>query len=113
MLTRLYFEEASTRGWPLLLGVRPDLPLQKFPIFVPQAERIRTTLKARNIHLHDGWTGCVICPASADAEAVGYRDGDDPKADMAGKQILSLPTHPDTTPAQARRLITLLDPLLP
>lgn len=113
MLTQLYFEEGTRRGWPLLLGVRPGLPLQKFPLFTPGAEKIRNTLKQKNIHLHDGWTGCVICPGNADCAAVGYADGDDPRADMAGKQILSLPTHPDTTASQARRLIDLLDPLLP
>lgn len=113
MLTALYFEEGTKRGWPLLLGVRPELPLQKFPLFTKNAEGIRKKLKAQNIHLHDGWTGCVICPANAMCQAVGYNDGDDPKADMVGKQILTLPTHPDTTKAQAMRLIELLDPLLP
>jgi perosamine synthetase len=113
MLTQLYFDEATVRGWPMLLGVKPGLPLQKFPLFTRNAEGIRKKLKARNIHLHDGWTGCVICPAAASCEAVGYKDGDDPKADMAGQQILTLPTHPDTTVAQAKKLIELLDPLLP
>lgn len=123
MLTRLYFDEVHRRGWftrrsfseggLILLGVTPDLPLQKFPLFVKNAEGIRQKLKTHNICLHDGWTGCVICPANAEAESVGYHDGDDPKADMVGTQILTLPTHPDTSLAQAKRLIELLDPLLP
>ncbi len=122
MLTRYYFEEATKRGWParrslgeggpLLLGVTPDLPLQKFPLFTEHAERIRQTLKKHNIHLHDGWTGCVICPPDSDEAACGYKDGDDPDAEMAGRQILSLPTNPDTSMKQAQRLIALLDPLL-
>jgi dTDP-4-amino-4,6-dideoxygalactose transaminase len=96
----------------MLLGITPDLPLQKFPLFVEHAERIRRQLKMYNIHLHDGWTGCVICPAAADCEAVGYKDGDDPDAEMAGEQILSLPTHSTMTLDQAKKLVTLLDPLL-
>lgn len=112
MLTRLYFEELSAAGVPLLLGVTPDLPLQKFPLFTAHAERIRQTLKQQNIHLHDGWTGCVICPPNADQEAVGYNDGDDPSADMAGQQILSLPTHPGTSVADANILLKKLIPLL-
>lgn len=112
-LTRLYFDEGTKRGWPLLLGVTPDLPLQKFPFFVPGAEKIRRALKRHNIHLHDGWTGCVICPMHADQNATGYRDGQDPDAEMAGKQIISLPTHPTMSLKQARKLIELLDPLLP
>jgi perosamine synthetase len=111
-LTRYYFDESTRRRWPLLLGVTPDLPLQKFPLFTPGAERIRQVLKRKNIHLHDGWTGCVICPADANDEACGYKDGDDPDAEMAGEQILSLPTHPDTSMDQAKRLVELLDPLL-
>ncbi len=113
MLTKLYFDEGTARGWPLLLGVTPDLPLQKFPLFTRGAEKIRRRLKQQNILLHDGWTGCVICPSWADCEAVGYHDGDDPKADLAGQQILTLPTHPDTSLAQAKKLIDVLDPLLP
>lgn len=112
MLTDYYFNEAVRRNWPLLLGVTPDLPLQKFPLFTEHAERIRQALKKQNIHLHDGWTGCVICPADSDEAACGYKDGDDPDAEMAGRQILCLPTNPDTSMEQARKLIELLDPLL-
>lgn len=112
MLTSFYFEESVKRSWPMLLGVLPDYPLQKFPLFTQGAERIRQTLKKENIYLHDGWTGCVICPESADAGACGYKDGDDPDAEMAGRQILSLPTHPDTSITQAKRLVEILDPLL-
>jgi len=111
-LTRLYFEELTARRIPLLLGVTPDMTLQKFPLFTEKAEAIRQKLRKKNIHLHDGWTGCVICPAAADSEAVGYNDGDDPQADMAGVQILSLPTHPGTSKKDAHRLVRELSPLL-
>ncbi len=111
-LTAYYFDQSVKRSWPMLLGVLPDYPLQKFPLFTQGAERIRQALKQHNIYLHDGWTGCVICPESADAQACGYKDGDDPDAEMAGRQILALPTHPDTTMEQAKRLVELLDPLL-
>lgn len=112
MLTAFYFEESAKRSWPMLLGVLPDYPLQKFPLFTQGAEHIRQVLKKEHVYLHDGWTGCVICPESANAEACGYKDGDDPDAEMAGKQILTLPTNPDTSMAQAKRLVMLLDPLL-
>lgn len=111
-LTAYYFAEATKRKWPILLGITPDLPLQKYPMFTEHAERIRQTLKKQNIHLHDGWTGCVICPEQADYEACGYKDGDDPDAEMVGQQILSLPTHPDTSMQQAQKLVELLAELL-
>jgi dTDP-4-amino-4,6-dideoxygalactose transaminase len=106
-LTTFYLEACATHGWPVLHGIRADLPLQKFPIFFPNAEAIRRKLKPKNIHLHDGWTGCVICPASVDAAAVGY-DGQDPNAEKCGEQIFSLPTHPTMTLADARRLVAAL-----
>ena len=111
-LTVFYMDQLRAHNIHFLAGVRADVPLQKFPLFVEHAERIRQTLKKRHIYLHDGWTGCVICPANADCEAVGYKDGDDPKADMAGRQILSLPTHPSMTLTQAQHLVDLLIPLL-
>ena len=111
-LTTYYFNEAVRRKWPILLGVLPNFPLQKFPLFTPGAERIRQTLKKHNILLHDGWTGCVICPADSNQAACGYNDGDDPDAEMAGRQILALPTNPDTSMMQAKQLVDLLDSLL-
>lgn len=112
MLARFYFEELSKRNVPLLLGIQPDLPLQKFPIFIEHATAVRERLKKHNIHLYDGWTGCVICPANCDPETVGYKDGDDPKADMVGQQILNLPTHPTMTLKDAERLVHILTSLL-
>ncbi len=124
MLTRLYLEEINRRGWQLASspddamhpylpkGINPDLPLQKFPLFVPHAERIRRELKKQNIHLHDGWTGCVICPPTVDPSVAGYRDGDDPKAELCGTQILSLPTHPNMTMQQAKHLVETIGTFL-
>lgn len=112
MLTRFYFDALSKHHIPLLLGVQPDLPLQKFPVFIEHATAVREQLRKQNIHLYDGWGGCVICPANSNNEAVGYKDGDDPKADMAGQQILNLPTHPTTTLEQAQHLLDILIPML-
>jgi len=108
-LTSLYMEEAATRGWPVLHGLPAGLALQKFPLFVKGAERIRQTLRKTNVHLHDGWTGCVVCPAGVDIDETRYRAGQDPQAERVCEEILSLPTHPGTTEHQARRLAALVD----
>lgn len=97
---------------PLPSGVREGLPLQKLPLFVPDAQGIRRALKARNIHLDDGWTGCVICPDSVQIENTGYQWGQDPEAERRCQQILSLPTHPTMTEAQLDELLSMLAPLL-
>ncbi len=104
-LVRYYLEQSAAHGWPVLHGIHADAPLQKYPLFVEGAERIRRELKKRNVHLYDGWTGCVVCPEAADACAVGYRDGDDPRAEDVCEQILCFPTHPGTTRKDAERLV--------
>ncbi len=107
-LTRFYLEQCAEHGWPVLHGIKSDLPLQKFPMFMACAEKIRQSLKKGNIHLHDGWTGCVICPESVDATSCGYRDGDDPRAEEVCQQILSLPTHHTLSLKDAENLVKQL-----
>jgi len=111
-LTRFYLEEGRKFHWPLLAGVTPDLPLQKFPIFVKNADGIRAALKKRNIHLDDGWTGCVVCPPSIDLDPTHYIPGSDPEAEAACEKILSLPTHPTMTTQQAKELVNILAMLI-
>jgi len=111
-LVQCYLQACAEHGWPVLHGIRSDLPLQKFPMFTKNARKIRTELKRQNIHLDDGWTGCVVCPASVDVDEAGYRKGSDPRAEEACEEILSLPTHPGTAMEDAKRLIVALVPLL-
>jgi len=111
-LTRFYLEEGRKNGWPLLSGVTENLPLQKFPLFVRNADGIRAKLKKKNIHLNDGWTGCVVCPPGINLDALNYTPGSDPEAEAACEQILSLPTHPTMTMRQAKILVQTLDLLL-
>jgi dTDP-4-amino-4,6-dideoxygalactose transaminase len=107
-LTAFYLKYGSEHGWPILKGIRSDLPLQKFPLFVPGAEEIRRKLKKQNIHLHDGWTECVVCPEGTNLGGAGYELGDDPVAERACEQILSLPTHPTMTMEMANVLLRVI-----
>lgn len=111
-VTAFYLLEGKARGWPVLNGVTADLPLQKFPLFVLQAENIRRALKRQNILLEDGWTECVICPDSVDIPDTGYALGEDPTAEAVCQEILSLPTHPTMTMEQAHRVVRALDALM-
>ncbi len=111
-LTAFFLQFGHEHGWPVPGGIRGDLPLQKFPLFVTDAQGKRRTLKCRNIHLDDGWTGCVVCPPSVDLPALGYEWGDDPEAEKACEQILSLPTHPTMTMEQAVFLAQKIDSIL-
>lgn len=108
-LTRYYLRCGKQCDWPMLRAVHGCLPLQKFPLFVRDARRIRKELRKHNIHLDDGWTGCVICPEGVDMSETDYHQGSDPEAEAAREQILSLPTHPTMTMKQARKLAVTLN----
>ena len=115
-LTHLYMNECGKHGWNVLPGIQlvtsnqqpVTYPLQKFPLFFKNADAIRESLKADNIFLDDGWTGCVICPRGTNKEALGYATGSDPHAEALCEEILSLPTHPTMSLKQAQRLTTAI-----
>ena len=111
-LTAIYRAESERRGWPRVAAATSNLPLQKYPLFFEGAERIRRSLKKKNIHLNDGWTGCVICPETVTLSETGYVPGSDPAAEETCERILSLPTHPGTSLSQAQRLVEELDALI-
>lgn len=111
-ITAFYVQSCKDHGWMPLDGITEDLPLQKFPMFIPNAEKIRILLKKKNIHLDDGWTGCTICPRSVDAQSTGYESGTDPCAEEIAMQILSLPTHPTMTLKEAQYLIHILSAII-
>lgn len=111
-LAAFFVRHGREHGWPLLAGAKADLPLQKFPLFVLNAKAKRAALKKENIHLDDGWTGCVICPEDIELTETGYELGMDPAAERVCRQILSLPTHPTMTLIQAERLARRIDQLL-
>lgn len=112
MLTKFFLEYGKEKKWPLLPGIHSDMPLQKFPLFVSGAKEKRALLKKDNIHLDDGWTGCVVCPDTVDITETGYESGSDPAAEKACMAILSLPTHPTMTIKQAKVLAERIDELL-
>lgn len=112
LLTNFYIEALHRESLPIPAGIRENLPLQKFPIFVQNADGIRSSLRRNNIHLNDGWTGCVVCPADIDLLRTGYIPGSDPQAEAACAMILSLPTHPTMTIDLARKLMKELSSIL-
>jgi len=111
-ITNFFLGHGLKHGWPVLKGIKPGLPLQKFPLFVHDAQGKRKSLKKHNVYLDDGWTGCVVCPETVDLPSTGYEWGDNPEAEKACGQILSLPTHPTMTMRQAEYLARQIDTLL-
>lgn len=111
-IAAVYHAYGTTHGWPMLSAMSSSIPLQKFPLFTEDANTIRTQLKRYNVHLDDGWTGCVICPEAVDPKKIGYCDGSDPHAEQSAKKILSLPIHSCMTEEHALQLCKLIDPML-
>ncbi len=107
LLTAFYLQACREHGWHPL-AIHADLPLQKFPLFMRNARGMRRNLRRHGLYLDDGWTGCVVCPDTIDLTQARYEAGLDPEAEAACLEILSLPTHPGTSPAQARRAVRAL-----
>lgn len=107
-LSKIYAAAAAKHSWNFPSGIQEHLPLQKFPILVPDADQVRMKLKRHNIHLDDGWTGASVCPRAVNQEAAGYIPGTCPKAQRLSGQILTLPTHPTMKQSQAHQLIGIL-----
>ncbi|MDP7646368.1 MAG: aminotransferase class I/II-fold pyridoxal phosphate-dependent enzyme [Candidatus Peribacteraceae bacterium] len=106
-LTEFFISEYSnTRVF--VNGIKSNYPLQKFPLFIKDADDIRAIFKKKNIHLSDGWDGCVVCPAGIDLDPTNYTPGSDPEAEAACEKILNLPTHPTMTIGQCKKLILKL-----
>ncbi len=108
LLTNLYADVAKKQNWKMPSGMTRDDPLQKFPLFVQNADAIRKKLKTKNIYLNDGWTAAAICPHTVEQESAGYIEGSCPHAERAAREILSLPTHPTMTMKQAQYLSSQL-----
>ncbi len=104
-LTDLYRRAAERNQWRFPSAIQADMPLQKFPIFVENANNVREALRENNIHLHDGWTDSVVCPPSVNPLMTHYKPGSAAQAEYVATHILSLPTHPTMTEKQARELV--------
>lgn len=103
-LASTYKAFATTQSWNYPTGITQDLPLQKFPVYINDADGIRKALKRKGIYLEDGWTMSTVCPRTVDMSATNYIPGSCPHAEQVSTQILSLPTHPTMTLSQATRL---------
>ena len=102
-LTRFYLAAAREHGWFFPSAITEDLPLQKFPIFLRGAERIRLALKRKNIHLYDGcWSRAALTDAGV---VVNEYLHPDMWKTAPGRQALMLPIHPTMSLRQARRLV--------
>jgi dTDP-4-amino-4,6-dideoxygalactose transaminase len=112
MLSERYAAAVHTLHAEVPRAAASSPALQKFPLLLPNAERIRRALKRQDIHLDDGWCGAVVNPRTTDQRAAGYPRGTCPESERIASHILSLPTHPTMTVKDADRLLAALEKLL-
>ncbi len=95
-LARLYSDRLA--GAPVILPVQPEGVEHVFHQFVirhPQRDRLRAHLDERGIQTLIHYPVPVhLQPAYQDLD---YKPGDLPQAELAARQVLSLPLHPELT----------------
>ncbi len=111
-IARMYAETARELHWEVPRGIFTSPAPQKFPLYVRTADHVRARMKKHEIYLDDGWCGAVVNPRSVDQRAAGYTPGTCPDAEQVAREILSLPTHPTTTPHQAEQVLETLRGIL-
>ncbi len=104
-MTDLYMRAAKEQEWRVPEGASLAPALQKFPLYVHDADGLRRTLKHEQIYLDDGWVSAVVNPRSVDPVSAAYEQGSCPVAEDVAKHIVTLPTHPTTTKEQATYLV--------
>lgn len=112
-LVQFYLQASAEHGWAVLHGIGGNLPLQKFPMFIKNAEDVRRSLKRKNIVLEDGWSNCVVCPSTVQLSKTGYTKGADKEAEVVCEEIINLPTHPGMPIRHAKKLVSALSKAIP
>lgn len=79
----------------------------RYPVRVAQPAAVR--LQARRYHMVLGdWYNTPVAPADVRADSVGYVPGSCPRAEVASREIVNLPTYPKLTDAECERVVTFL-----
>jgi dTDP-4-amino-4,6-dideoxygalactose transaminase len=106
-LRQLYEEALRAAGLPTLdVPDYADPVLLRYPIRVPDKERILHEARRRRVELD--WVDHPLDPPFADMQALGWREGECPEAEMAAAQVVGLPMHLRVRRGNVRRAVKLL-----
>lgn len=83
------------------------VPFLRFPVVVENRDYVLSYLRKRKIYLGGAWYS-VIDPKGTDYEAVGYKKGICPKAELLAKKVVHLPAYPTLERRQAEKVIAIL-----
>lgn len=83
------------------------LPLLRFTIQTPQAEKLYQFAKKRGV-LFNNWYYPPLSPPGTDSQAVGYRPQNCPRAEKIAPQVVNLPTHPQMDLQKAQKVVQII-----
>lgn len=80
----------------------------RFPLVVPDKQRVATAAQKKRILLGD-WYTAPVAPCSLDQQAVtSYVPGSCPQAERAAEHVVNLPTHPRLKSSDIERVINFM-----
>ena len=91
----------------LNLPYNPGSTYLRFNIFVDDPDGLRRFAAKENIFLGD-WYDQVVAPKGVDLEKVGYKIGSCPQAELTAKKIVNLPTNPNLTLDDAKKVVKII-----
>jgi len=107
---RISYDRAleSIRFQPLAEPAYADSVLLRYPVRVPEKQRILAEARRRKIEIGDWYSRPVDRPESLRDKTFGYREGMCPEAERAAAEVVNLPMHGGVTPRIVNQVAGLL-----
>lgn len=108
-LARFYYNELKSleiRNWRLEIPRRGHIYL-RYPVRHPNAHQIISQARKKGILLGD-WYDSVVAPSDTNLDAMGYKKGSCPVAETLARQTFNLPTNPNLSLDDAKRVVAFL-----
>ncbi len=107
---RISYDRAleSIRFQPLAEPAYADSVLLRYPVRVPEKQRILAEARRRKIEMGDWYSRPVDRPESLRDKTFGYREGMCPEAERAAAEVVNLPMHGGVTPRIVSQVAGLL-----
>lgn len=107
LIAQIYLEELGPRQVNKLNSLNKEAIFLRFPIEVPDPEKLFNFAKKKGILLGN-WYSNVIDPRGVNFKKVGYPLGSCPKAEEKAKKIVNLPTYPRMTLNDVKKVTALI-----
>ena len=88
---------------------RADPVFLRYPFLAVEKQRILQEARKRRVEFGDWFVSAVHPHADSESGELGYRQGMCPNAELAGKQILTLPIYDKVGDRQVERAVELLN----